>query len=75
MSNTVISSNSRTYKPVYNQIRVPDIPKKAPKVTEANFFIPKVHEYNLIVTRNYKVPQLKKICKHYKLRVTGKNHS
>ncbi len=72
MSNTVISSSHRTYKPVYNQIRVPDIPKKAPKVTEANFFIPKVDEYNLLVTRNYKVSQLKKICKYYKLRVSGK---
>ena len=71
MSNTIISSRKSTI-PFYAHVRVPDIPKKAPKVTEANFFIPKVDEYNLIVTKNYKVAQLKKICKFYNLKVSGK---
>ena len=71
MSNTIISSK-RLSVPFFSHVRVPDIPKKAPKVTEANFFIPKVNEYNLIVTKNYKVAQLKKICKFYNLKVSGK---
>ena len=71
MSNTIISSRKSTI-PFYAHVRVPDIPKKAPKVTEANFFIPKVDEYSLIVTKNYKVAQLKKICKFYNLKVSGK---
>lgn len=71
MSNTIISSRKSAI-PFYAHVRVPDIPKKAPKVTEANFFIPKVDEYNLIVTKNYKVAQLKKICKFYNLKVSGK---
>ena len=71
MSNTIISSRKSAI-PFYAHVRVPDIPKKAPKVTEANFFIPKVDEYSLIVTKNYKVAQLKKICKFYNLKVSGK---
>ena len=71
MSNTIISSRKSAI-PFYAHVRVPDIPKKAPKVTEANFFIPKVDEYSLIVTKNYKVAQLKKICKFHNLKVSGK---
>ena len=71
MSNTIISSK-RLSVPFFSHVRVPDVPKKAPKVTEANFFIPKVDEYDLIVTKNYKVAQLKKICKFYNLKVSGK---
>ena len=71
MSNTIISSRKSTI-PFYAHVRLLDIPKKAPKVTEANFFIPKVDEYSLIVTKNYKVAQLKKICKFYNLKVSGK---
>ena len=71
MSNTIISSK-RSSVPFFSHVRVPDVPKKAPKVTEANFFIPKVDEYDLIVTKNYKVAQLKKICKFYNLKVSGK---
>ena len=69
MSNTIVKSKSISE---FMNIRVPDSPKKCPKVSEANFFIPKMDEHDLLVTNNYKVAQLKKMCKYYNLRVTGK---
>lgn len=52
-------------------ITVPDIKKNAKKVLDKNFFIPTFHEYDSIISNNYKVPQLKKICKFYKLKSSG----
>lgn len=41
--------------------------KKACKILK----IPQMSEYNILLTSDYTVPQLKKICKHYKLKVGG----
>ena len=41
--------------------------KKACKILK----IPQMSEYNILMTSDYTVPQLKKICKHYKLKVGG----
>ena len=54
MSNTIVKNKSISD---FMNIRVPDSSKKCPKVSEANFFIPKMNEHNLLVTNNYKVAQ------------------
>lgn len=41
-------------------------------LTEKNFFIPLINEYELLLNYNYKIKQLQKISKFYKLKVTGK---
>ena len=41
--------------------------KKACKILK----IPQMSEYNTLMTNDYTVTQLKKICKHYKLKVGG----
>ena len=55
-----------------NELMV-DIPKSTIKnrILDKNFFIPSFHEYDLLISNNYKVPQLKKICKFYKLKSSG----
>lgn len=45
--------------------------KSTNKINSDKFFIPKIHEYNKSCEHNYNVSQLKTICKHYKLKVTG----
>ena len=51
-------------KPCYNN-------KSSKKLNNETFFIPKAHEYTHSCEYNYNVSQLKQICKHYKLKVTG----
>ena len=41
-------------------------------ISEKNFFIPSIEQYSLLLNYNYKIKQLQKICKHYKLKTTGK---
>ena len=61
-TNTIISKGDFTER--YYQ-KVPTLPNQV-KVSPENFFIPKISEYDLLLKNNYKVPQLKKICKAYK---------
>jgi hypothetical protein len=46
--------------------------KEEKKEEKKELYIPKPEEYELIKTKNYKVLELKKICKKYNLKVTGK---
>ena len=41
------------------------------RITNEDFFIPRFTEYYLLFKNNYTLPQLKQICKHYKLPRTG----
>ena len=45
--------------------------KKKPKITDDDFEIPKFDEYEKLLKFNYRVPQLKDICKHYGQKKTG----
>ena len=67
-NNTIISKGDFTER--YYE-KVPTLPSRT-KVHPENFLIPKISEFGLLLKNNYKVPQLKKICKRYKQRVTGK---
>jgi len=40
-------------------------------ISDDNFEIPKYDEYDSLNKYNYKIPQLKEICKHYKLKKSG----
>ena len=42
------------------------------KVTIDEFHILNFSEYDLILTKNYNVSQLKSICRYYKLKISGK---
>ena len=41
------------------------------KINNDDFFIPDYNNFLTLCNYNYKVPQLKIICKHYKLKVSG----
>lgn len=41
------------------------------RVLKDDFFIPRISEHYLLFKNNYTLPQLKQICKHYKLPRTG----
>ena len=41
------------------------------KITDSNFVSPNETEYNFLVYKNYRVSQLKIICRNYKLKVGG----
>ena len=45
--------------------------KKRKKVSSDDFEIPNYNEFNKILTKNYNVPQLKAISRHYKQKKTG----
>lgn len=50
----------------------PNVTKgKRCKVSVDEFYILKFSEYELIITKNYNVSQLKSICRFYKLKVSG----
>ena len=50
-----------------------DVPKKAikNKISDDTFMIPDISEYNYMLQHNFKIAQLKKICKYYKLKQSG----
>lgn len=50
---------------------LPNYEKCSLRVTESDFFIPRISEHYLLFKHNYTLPQLKKICKNYKLPRTG----
>ena len=41
------------------------------KVSDEDFIVPKINEYDKLNTFNYNVKQLKAMCKHYKLKISG----
>ena len=45
--------------------------KNKKKINEQDFIIPEFKDYNYILTYNYNVSQLKKICTRYKLKKSG----
>lgn len=47
----------------------PKIKKKMKEIE--TFKIPQFNEYELLMKYNYKVPELKLICRHYKLKISG----
>tara|TARA_B110000467_G_C18267297_1_gene450125 strand:+ start:108 stop:1175 length:1068 start_codon:yes stop_codon:yes gene_type:complete len=55
-------------KVIYDKV---PIKKKGKKVKDADFIMPTMENYNALVENNYKVKQLTKVCKYYKLKVSG----
>ena len=56
---------------LHTLIKIPKTDKHAQRVNEKDFYVPNYSEYNLVIKHNYTVNQLKKICKYYKLNVSG----
>ena len=53
-------------------IQIPkNISRKRIIINDKDFICPKYNEYNLLVSNNYKVKQLKEICRKYKQKVSG----
>jgi len=50
---------------------IPNYEKRMVRISEDDFFIPTWNEYYMLFKYNYTIPQLKNICKHYKLSRTG----
>ena len=46
---------------------------KRQKITDDNFIIPNIKNYNETLKQNYNVPQLKIIAKFYKIKISGLN--
>tara|TARA_B110000285_G_scaffold221199_1_gene273822 strand:+ start:1013 stop:2113 length:1101 start_codon:yes stop_codon:yes gene_type:complete len=62
-----------TYKKnrLLNYYIEPFFSDKPEKITDTSFFIPKPIEFTQMSNYNYRVAQIKQICKHYKLKTTG----
>jgi hypothetical protein len=78
MSNIILTKNChgrdnntpRSYmQSIY--LNIPKVEKRRKIITDKEFVIPSNTEYSKLVEINYKVNQLKKICKHYKLKLSG----
>ena len=53
-------------------IKVPkSLTRKRKTIDDKDFISPKYNEYNFLVNNNYKVKQLKEICRKYKQKVSG----
>ena len=50
---------------------LPKSSKKKKKMSDEDFVVPDFSDYEFVVIYNYKVSQLKDICRHYKLKVSG----
>jgi hypothetical protein len=50
---------------------VPKSARHKKKMSDEEFVVPEFSDYELIVNYNYRVSQLKDICRHYKLKVSG----
>lgn len=48
-----------------------NINKHCDKITNENFVIPCEEDRLFLVTKNYRVPQLKEMCRHYKQKLSG----
>lgn len=58
----------------FNYLLTRDIPKKYKsnvRITEKNFVIPDISEYQLLLDNSYSTDHLKQICKFYKQKVSG----
>lgn len=55
----------------YLKMPLPNYEKSKRRINEDEFFIPKISEFYILFKFNYTIPQLKSICKHYKLPRTG----
>jgi hypothetical protein len=70
--NKIIKKKSRISPTSYMNISVEAIKKtNKSKISDEQFMIPDITEYNYILKHNFKIPQLKKICKYYKIKQTG----
>jgi len=67
-----ISPKSYINKYIYKSL--PLHKKRKKKVSDDDFVVPKINEYNFLLELNYNVSQLKKICKIYNLKVSGNKH-
>ena len=45
--------------------------RKRKRITDNNFVIPTYDDYMFLETNNYRIAQLKEICRHYKLKIRG----
>ena len=50
---------------------VPKPPRKKKKISDEEFAIPDFSDYEFVVIYNYRVSQMKDICRHHKLKVSG----
>lgn len=67
------ASNERVYE-YYNNLLTKDLPKKHKsnvKITDNDFVIPDIHEYELIIENSYSIDNIKKICRFYKQKLSG----
>jgi hypothetical protein len=76
ISNENIQTNDKIddyYDTMYKQYikQQHTITKKLEKIDGENIHIPVFHEYEMLSRFNYNVQQLKKIAKHYKLKLSG----
>ena len=65
--------NSKTRSEILNYYLNSDLPNKRPKckINNDEFSIPKINEYNNLLTINYNLQQLKKINKFYNYKIAG----
>lgn len=78
MNNIVINDDISPIKPIEiltdgspKAIRKKRKGRNLPKIKEEDFVIPKFDEYDLMLTRNYNVKNLKEICRYYKQKKSG----
>ena len=75
--NITTSKNAKMSLETYLKTRlyenVPVAAKKI-KIKEENFEIPEYNDYMCLSENNYNVSQLKRICRFYKLKVSGNKH-
>ena len=72
--NVVIKWKDHSPRTFINKVIYEPVPKnkkKGRKIKEEDFMIPCMKDYNCLLINNYNVKQLKAICKHYKLKVSG----
>lgn len=61
----------KTYDDYYRKNRYEIENIKKIQITEDNFIIPKINEYEFMINNNYKLKELKEIIKFYNLKLTG----
>ena len=64
-------SNETPKKKQHKRRRQRSNSKIVEKVSDEDFVVPELHEYEKINKYNYNVKQLKAMCKHYKLKISG----
>ena len=56
---------------MFSYCNMSNFKKKQNTINDNNFEIPSYDDFELLNKINYKVPQLKEICSHYKLKKSG----